>query len=109
MGIAQPDDRLSGLIKAVEQSGFLVESHQTLVEEVVGAWWQPSKGEFWPIVQLYGSEAASQRSIAAAACRQLDLNLYGLSSNAIPTNHQDLHPLIRCGAGVNVEVGQRCC
>ena len=93
MGLSQLDTRLSKLLKPIDHPSFLVASHQLLVQEIVTSWQSSKDWQSLPIVQLCGSEPASQRSIAASACTQLGFKLYVLSSNAIPTDLPALHDL----------------
>lgn len=94
MGIFQVDNRLSGSVRATNCPDFLVDSHQSVSDEIRTIW-RHSQASECPIVQLCGAEAASKQAIAAAACRDLKVSLYTLSSNAIPLNSQDLHQLLR--------------
>lgn len=95
MGISQLDNRLFGLVELVDRPDFLVASHHNLVQEIVATWRQSTNEPLQPIVQICGGETTNKQAISAAACQRLDLSLYKLSSHAIPTNPQDLLPLLR--------------
>ncbi len=48
-----------------------------------------------PIIQLYGNETSAKIAIAATICHQLELKLYRISSQVIPTNLNELYQLIK--------------
>nr|WP_293092956.1 AAA family ATPase [Okeania sp. SIO2F4] len=48
-----------------------------------------------PIIQLYGNEISAKIAIAATICNQLELKLYRISSQVIPTNLNELNQLIK--------------
>lgn len=93
-GVYHLDERLMGMIKPIKHTETLVPSHQTLAERLVTAWSTASRLGVL-IVQLCGEDGASKRSIAAAACTQLNLNLQRLSTVALPTAATDLTQLLR--------------
>lgn len=93
-GISHLDERLAGLVEPVISSGCLVPSHQQLAEKLVKAW-SPSERAVLPVIQLSGNESADKRTIAAAACHALRLNLYEISAAAVPQNPSELDALIK--------------
>ncbi len=93
-GVHHLDERLVGIVEPLRASGELVPSHRNLAERLVKTW-SNATGTPLPVVQLCGSEAASKRAIAAAACESLGLNLNVISAGAIPTNAGELDSLIR--------------
>ncbi|NET15984.1 MAG: ATP-binding protein [Okeania sp. SIO1H6] len=48
-----------------------------------------------PIIQLYGNETSANIVISATICHQLELKLYRISSQVIPTNLNELYQLIK--------------
>ncbi|MDX2241491.1 MAG: ATP-binding protein [Leptolyngbyaceae cyanobacterium bins.302] len=94
MGLSYLDERLIGLINPVDESGFLVSSHQKLIDQVVALWQQNSNSKILPIIQLCGGELESKRVIASTVCRNLGFRLYTISSHAIPTNSADLQQVV---------------
>ncbi|MGD1702741.1 ATP-binding protein [Dapis sp. BLCC M229] len=53
------------------------------------------QGLHLPIIQLYGNETSAKIAIAATVCYQLELKLYKISSQVIPTNLNELYQLIK--------------
>jgi hypothetical protein len=73
-GVHYLDERLVGIIEPLRTSDALVPSHRKLAERLAKTW-SNATGTLLPVVQLCGSEAASKRAIATAACESLGLNL----------------------------------
>ncbi|MBE9140928.1 ATP-binding protein [Nodosilinea sp. LEGE 07088] len=93
MGIPYLDERLSGLLHPVAVPQVLVPSHQTQIEAIVASRGQSESAR--SLVQLCGADGENNAAIAAAACKQLKLSLFGLSTNALPLNPADLHQFLR--------------
>lgn len=87
-GAQHLDERLRGLAEPVSAKTTLVPSHQQIAQQLAATWLQSDVQA--PVVQLCGEEGASKKAIAAAACHQLQLNLYAL-----------------CGEALSVETSQR--
>lgn len=94
-GVQHLDERLVGLIEPMHTRGQLVPSHQALAERLVKLWTQAAGEMLLPVAQLCGSETASKRAIAAAACESLELNLCTLSAYALPASPAEFEALIR--------------
>ena len=74
----------------------LVNSHQSLAQRLTNIWVQAQqRHRLLPILQLCGGEESDRRTIAAAACQRLGLNLYGLAIATLPHNYPDLYQLAR--------------
>lgn len=93
MGVQTIDEQLLTLLKPVLAEERLLHSHQQVAEQVSSIWSKETNAVL-PIVQFWGSEPTSQRSIAATACQQTGLNLYALSAQALPTQAADLNSLL---------------
>ncbi|MBD1901034.1 ATP-binding protein [Trichocoleus sp. DQ-A3] len=96
-GVQHLDERLIGIIEPLHRSvQSLVPSHRQVAEQLAGTWLQASQqGSALPVVQLCGDETASKRAIASATCALLQLNLYAMSAQAIPTSPRDLTSILR--------------
>ncbi|NJK51775.1 MAG: ATP-binding protein [Leptolyngbyaceae cyanobacterium SU_3_3] len=78
---------------AVEPA-ILVPSHQQLAEELAQAWSaarSEPETDLLPILQLCGSDPASQRAIAQATCAQLKLMPYAISAALLPPDQTSLN------------------
>ncbi len=86
-GIHQLDKRLAGMGVAVNSREKLVPSHWQIAEEMANTWCVASEEEkILPVLQLCGKDVASQRAIAAAACRQVNLIPYSISTQLLATD-----------------------
>ena len=85
-GISYLDERLAGLVEPVLGRSQLVPSHRAVAERLATLWTHAVEGERLPVAQLCGSEPASKRAIAQAACRAVGLRLFALSAYALPLN-----------------------
>jgi hypothetical protein len=85
------NERLMGMATPLVLPKCLVPSHQQLVEESTETWMTLSQvEESLPVLQFCGSDLASQRAIAATACRILNLVPYSLSADLLPTDLTNL-------------------
>lgn len=94
-GVSSIDERLSGFVEPQVLEVDLVPSHQKLVEHIIRVWSKPNNNSVIPVIQLSGEGADDKRAIAAAACTQLNLNLYIIPAYMIPGISKDLTELIR--------------
>jgi len=94
-GFQYLDERLAGIIEPLARSGELVPSHQHLAEQLAATWSQATQTSSLPIVQLCGSETASKRAIAVAACELVGLKLNVINAVAIPVGFGELNQLMR--------------
>ena len=92
-GVTHLDERLAAIVEPVHSVTDLVPSHVALAERIVAAWTR-APANSTPVIQLCGVESTGKRSIAAAACAELGLSLYGLPAHFVPTGANDLDLLI---------------
>ena len=96
LGLHPLDDRLEKLGLPLSRAGDLVPSHQQLAARIANTWLHASQqGQRLPVLQLCGSDMESKRAIAAVACREMGLQPYIISAEALPTDGPQLQ-LIRC-------------
>lgn len=97
VGVQYTDERLASLLAPV-QTDDLVPSHRSISSRIVARWsHQASTNAGQPIaaIQLCGQDPAANRPIAAAACRELGLNLYAIGADALPSIGTELDGLVR--------------
>lgn len=95
-GTPHLDERLVGMVEPVRPvPGDLVPSHRALAEGIAATWERSPKASALPVVQLCGDEEAGKRTIAAAACDALGLNLGELPARMIPPNPDELEATLR--------------
>ncbi|MBW4615157.1 MAG: ATP-binding protein [Desmonostoc vinosum HA7617-LM4] len=96
MGVQHLDERLTEIELPMPETTYLVSSHQHVAQQLVDTWLQAlNETELLPVLQLCGTEVASKLAIASAACAPLELSLYAISAEAIPTNTNQMN-LIKC-------------
>ncbi len=94
-GVHTMDEGLLGLLQPVEPPADLAPSHRSLAEQMAAAWPVARAGKPLPMVQVTGSDRLSAWDIAASACSTIGLELYAVSSDALPTEARDLTTLMR--------------
>ena len=94
-GVSHLDERLVGLVEPVQPAGEMVESHRAIARQLAAAWSRQQPGQPLPIAQLCGPEAAGKRTIAAAACAALGVNLAAISAHALPQCPAEIEALAR--------------
>ncbi len=97
LGIDSRDERLAGLLTPIPAPEGLVPSHRAAAERLAMAWGRSgtlSEGDP-PVIQLCGSDVASRRAVAAAACELLGMDLYAVAVESLPTVPRELDGLLR--------------
>ncbi|MBW4472525.1 MAG: ATP-binding protein [Stenomitos rutilans HA7619-LM2] len=90
------DDRLTGFATPLPSPDRLVDSHQQLAVQAMQTWQAVSQADgALPILQLYGSDLANQRAIAATVCVNLNLAPYSVSAELLPADLTNL-TLVKC-------------
>lgn len=93
-GIQHLDERLQGLVEPVDLDLTLPESHQEIVQQLVNTWLE-NQDTTLPIIHLCGKDSASKKAIALSACQELQLNLYQISVEVLPTDTSQIN-LFKC-------------
>lgn len=91
-GVTHLDERLVGIVEPMSSATDLVASQRTVAERMVATL---RDGPPWPVIQLCGSDAASKRAVAAAACAAVGINLHALPAQVLPNDARELESLVR--------------
>ena len=86
------DERLTGLLELVTDTPRLVPSHEKIVDKLSKIWLQVAE---IPIIHLYGQDISSKQAIAAAIIEKLQLILYTISAEMLPSDLSQLY-LLKC-------------
>ncbi len=92
LGNRHLDERLTGLLELVIDSPSLVSSHAKIADNIARIWVQATE---IPVVNLYGQDIASKKAIATAISEQLQLNLYTIAAEVLPSDTSQLY-LLKC-------------
>lgn len=93
-GLSHLDERLHGLVEWVQPPGELPPSHAAVARRMAQIWSSPPEQE-WLVLHLCGTEHASQRAIAAAACAALGMLLYAIRAADLPAAAGERESLLR--------------
>jgi hypothetical protein len=94
-GISCIDDRLRCVTEPVRAAEALPPSQRAIADQVADSWYRTNWQAGGPVLQLCGGEAGGKRSVAAAACAKLGLNLRVLTASLVPRGAADLDLFIR--------------
>mgnify|MGYP001800444824 CR=1 FL=1 len=95
-GVEAEDEKLMGLIEGFHSPQILVQSHQTIVLQIVSMWsYNHLENEFVPVAQLCGAETNSKFGIATEVCQILGRKLKIVSAQAAPSVFSEVESLIR--------------
>ena len=92
LGNCHLDERLTGVLELVIDSPSLVPSHQKIVDNLAQIWLQATE---IPVINLYGRDLHSKKAIATAISEQLQLNLYSMAAETLPSDTDRIH-LLKC-------------
>ena len=95
LGIPGLDARLAGLVRQFDAVRTLSATEQRLAATLVRAWQDAAGDETWPALQLCGPRPSGLQASAAAACRELGLDLYILPAASLPGLGAELERLAR--------------
>lgn len=94
-GVQYTDERLSGFVKPLAPPGDMVPSHQELVRQALAAWDHGVKELQMPVLQFYGPDSTSQRTVAAGLCANAGLNLQVMPALVVPLDPRETEALMR--------------
>ena len=92
------DARLFGLVAPMLPYGDLVPSQQQLVEAIAAVLSEALTSLPPPVVQLCGGETVAKRSLAMEVCDRLNLKLWTMSTQVVPSLPADLDIFCRLWA-----------
>ena len=95
VGLGSLDRRLEALLDPVSIEIEPVESHRLLSAQIAGMWQVDVPSSELPVVQLVGADPADLHQVAAIACAYLDIGLFRLHADALPTAPAELDELLR--------------
>lgn len=93
-GVSHLDERLVGIVEPIPGPTELVNSHRAVAERIGTALRNPADAAL-PVIQLCGTDAGAKRTVAAAACAAIGLNLHALGADVLPNDVRELESLIR--------------
>jgi hypothetical protein len=94
-GMRSMDERVRVLVDPAGRPGALLPSEQVVARQMADRLSQGNWQAAWPVVQICGSEPISRRAVAAAACALIGLNLYVMSTQAVPRGAAEIDLFIR--------------
>lgn len=94
-GVPCLDERLQGLIEALDPPHDLPLSHHAVVQRILRIWTQTSDASQWPSIQICGDPDVGKSLIAAAVCAELSMQLDVIQAADIPANPTDREVLAR--------------
>lgn len=94
-GVSYLDGSLRGVAEPVREAAPVSDSQKQVASAIVQAW----KAGIDPFhVQLVGPDEASKRAVAGLACRQVQIMLWQVPADFIPTRPDELEPLAQVWA-----------
>ncbi|HET9252856.1 MAG TPA: ATP-binding protein [Candidatus Eisenbacteria bacterium] len=96
-GLNHLDERLTGVVVPARGEGVspLPPSQQQAVDRIVHRLARRTEDEALPVIQLAGSDLQSKLEVAVGATTALDLHLYRLPLELLPTSSSELETFIR--------------
>ena len=91
LGTRHLNEKLRGLMELVTDISNLVSSHQKIVDKLVQVCLEPQ----FRVIHLYGSDIASKKAIAVAISQKLQLNLYKIHAEVLPSDTSQIY-LLKC-------------
>ena len=91
-GVTHLDERLVGLIEPVTETADLVASQCAIANRIADILQTQTPS---PIFQLCGNDLLASRAVAAASCASMELPLYTVAAQLLPTDSRELETLMR--------------
>ncbi|MGI0495838.1 ATP-binding protein [Limnospira platensis CENA597] len=95
IGIQHLDERLFGIVESLGEPSLLVPSHQQLALKIAQTWSNFSEESQLPVVQICGEDIATRQAIAQVVCQQLDLELYLMDGDRIPSATAEFNLMLK--------------
>jgi hypothetical protein len=83
-GVPHLDERLQGWVDPVSSPEEVLSSQDNVVRAIQAVWSAPRLAGSWPVIQLMG-DAAARRTVAAAACAALGVELHAARASDLPS------------------------
>jgi hypothetical protein len=94
-GILSVDERVRAVVDPLGVPASLPPSWRAVAEELAERLSRGNGQAVWQVVQLCGGDPAGRRAVAAAGCALIGLNLYVMSSQAVPRGMAEIDLFIR--------------
>jgi len=96
MGLSQMDSQLTRFVEPVEGDPELFPSHQELADRMVHLLSEAvEQDKRFPVLQLYGKAGIGKTDLALAVCEALQLHLFVLPVDRIPTDSAELERMMQ--------------
>ena len=89
-GVGSVDERLHGLTEPMGGVVGLPPSQLAVAVRAAQSWSRAGHPSAWPVIQLCGADAVSRRSVAAAACAMMSMNLRVMPASSVPQEPAEL-------------------
>lgn len=94
-GVSCIDERLQGLVERLDAPLELPASQQAALGRVAEVWSSAENAATCPVIQLCGNDQAGKRSVAAAVCGALGLQLHSMRAMDLPGSSSEREILSR--------------
>jgi hypothetical protein len=94
-GLNYLDDRLAPLVARVPRDDAPLPPSQAGTAADLVAWVKPREGASVPVIQLLGGDSRSKLTVAANALASLDVTLYRVAADVLPTQTADQETFVR--------------
>jgi AAA+ superfamily predicted ATPase len=94
-GVQYTDERLAGFVKPLPPPEEVVPSHQELTQRAIAVWNHSLNEIRVPVLQFYGPDSTSQRTVAAALCANAGLSLQAMSATVVPLDPRETEAVMR--------------
>jgi AAA+ superfamily predicted ATPase len=94
-GMRSVDERVRSLIEPVAATGALPPGEARGARQIADRLARGKGQSSWPLIQLSGSEPARRRTVAAAACASLGLNLHRLTVAGMTRSSAEIDLFVR--------------
>jgi hypothetical protein len=94
-GLNYLDDRLAPLVARVSRDDAPLPPSQAGIAADLIEWLKPRERPSVPVIQLLGGDSRSKLTVAANALASLDVTLYRIAAEALPTQTADQETFVR--------------
>jgi hypothetical protein len=94
-GTSYIDERLQGLVEALDTAERLPASHQGIADQAAALWSRRQSPRSLPVIQFCGDDLSARQAVAAETCALLELALFRVSAGLLPAAPAEAIPLFR--------------